>query len=272
MGPAPDPAPALALWQLSAPGLVAETPRACIWQVTRPDGQRAALKLLRPGETEEARGASYLAALDGQGAVRVLGRNGPAILMEWCDGPSLGDLVRAGQDIEATGHLCDTVQRLHAVPIDPAPLEALASRFAPLTRAAQTRDLAAAADLARALLSTAGRAIALHGDLHHDNILSSPRGWLAIDPKGVHGDPAYEPANAFRNPDGAGGLIFDPARIARLAEEFSARLGHPRDRLLGWAAAQCALSVVWSTEAGQDTGADLRLIPHLLRAASGARR
>ncbi|MFD1204307.1 aminoglycoside phosphotransferase family protein [Sporosarcina contaminans] len=33
----------------------------------------------------------------------------------------------------------------------------------------------------------------LHGDLHHENILySESRGWLAIDPKGVGGDPYFD--------------------------------------------------------------------------------
>ncbi|VDG89515.1 Aminoglycoside/hydroxyurea antibiotic resistance kinase [Lysinibacillus sphaericus] len=33
----------------------------------------------------------------------------------------------------------------------------------------------------------------LHGDLHHENILYSlERGWLAIDPKGVGGDPCFD--------------------------------------------------------------------------------
>lgn len=32
----------------------------------------------------------------------------------------------------------------------------------------------------------------LHGDLHEGNILHSARGWLAIDPKGIAGPPAYD--------------------------------------------------------------------------------
>ena len=40
----------------------------------------------------------------------------------------------------------------------------------------------------------------LHGDLHHENIMHGPRGWLAIDPKGVLGDPGFDAANMFYNP------------------------------------------------------------------------
>ncbi|MCU0905569.1 MAG: phosphotransferase [Tabrizicola sp.] len=260
----------LTRWRLVDPKPVADTATSTIWKVTQSDGRPVALKLLRPGEIEEARGADYMAALGGQGTVRVLARDGDAILMEWCDGPSLGDLVRDGQDARATEILCDTVQHLHAASVDPARLQSLAIRFAPLTAKPQTGDLATAADLARALLASTQRACALHGDLHHDNILQGARGWLAIDPKGVWGDPAYEPANAFRNPDGAGDLVFRPDRIAHLADRFAHHLHQPRARLLGWAAAHCALSTFWSREAGQDPAADHRLLPVLLSAAAAA--
>ncbi len=261
------PAALLALWQLTDPKRIADTPRATVWLVTRAKGQPAALKLLRPDQTEEDMGARYLAALDGQGAVRVLARQGDAILMEWCDGPSLGDLVRAGKDVKATDTLCDVIQTLHAVRPDHSTLEPLGLRFAPLTSASLDGDLAKAAQIARDLLAAPAPPVALHGDLHHDNILLGARGWLAIDPKGVAGDPAYETANAFRNPEGLGARLCDPVRIARLADQISRRLGYPADRLLGWAAAHCALSTRWSLNDGQSIAEDLRLLPLLLAAA-----
>jgi streptomycin 6-kinase len=43
------------------------------------------------------------------------------------------------------------------------------------------------------LQSPARPPLILHGDFHHENILySSKDGWVAIDPKGVCGDPGYE--------------------------------------------------------------------------------
>jgi hypothetical protein len=50
------------------------------------------------------------------------------------------------------------------------------------------------------LLETTTEYVALHGDLHHENILLSHRGWLLIDPKGLVGDPAFEAAAFIRNP------------------------------------------------------------------------
>lgn len=42
------------------------------------------------------------------------------------------------------------------------------------------------------LLSSMTNEIFLHGDLHHDNILKNDDQWLAIDPKGVIGEPEFE--------------------------------------------------------------------------------
>jgi streptomycin 6-kinase len=253
-------------WSLTNPRLLAKTATSHVWQVTQANGTEAALKLLHDGEIEELAGFDLLQSWAGQGAVQVYAREGRAILMEMCFGPSLGDMVRSGHDALAMEDLCDVIQTLQA-PWLPT-LHPLANRMSPLIRAASSGPIGAAAQLAEQLLQTTTMESALHGDLHHDNILEGDRGWLVIDPKGVWGDPAYEPANAFRNPDGAGDLVFQPARIATMAACFATRLGHDRRRILGWAAAHSALSIIWSRDAGKDPTDDLRLLPILLKAAS----
>jgi streptomycin 6-kinase len=49
-----------------------------------------------------------------------------------------------------------------------------------------------AINLRDALLSSMGPPVFLHGDLHHDNILKHNDSWLAIDPKGIIGEPEFE--------------------------------------------------------------------------------
>ncbi len=257
---------ALARFDLLRPAPLARTATGTVWTVRESGGGLAILKLIHPEETEELRGASYLQSLDGQGAVRVLQRHGTAILMEHCPGPSSGDLARSGHDDAATGILCDVIRTLLAARPDPTALDPLLARFAPLTDPALEGDVARAAAIARRLLADTVEVAALHGDLHHDNVLHSAPGWLAIDPKGVGGDPAYEPANAFRNPAGLGEHLFDPDRTQTMAARFSHSLGQSPKHLLGWAAAHCALSTRWSLQAGQDIGQDLRLLPILLAA------
>jgi len=92
--------------------------------------------------------------------------------------------------------------------------------------------------------------VLLHGDLHQDNILSAEReAWLAVDPKGVIGEPAYETGSLLRNfwPDIL--AVPDPKRLmARRIDQFSAELGFERERIYNWAFSQAVLSVVWNVE------------------------
>ena len=100
------------------------------------------------------------------------------------------------------------------------------------------------------LLATSAEPVVLHGDLHHFNILSAEREpWLAIDPKGVVGEPAYEVGAFMRNPWPQ--LLSQPdVRIimSRRLDAFSGELGIDRQRLRGWAFAQAVLSAWWSYE------------------------
>ncbi|GCE22309.1 aminoglycoside phosphotransferase family protein [Dictyobacter kobayashii] len=95
--------------------------------------------------------------------------------------------------------------------------------------------------------------VLLHGDLHQDNILSSERDtWLAVDPKGVIGEPAFETGAILRNfwPDILS--ISDPrALTVRRIDQLAAELGFDKERIHSWALAQAVLSVIWSVE---DTG------------------
>lgn len=95
--------------------------------------------------------------------------------------------------------------------------------------------------------------VLLHGDLHQDNILSAEREpWLAVDPKGVIGEPVFETGALLRNfwPDILS--VLDPkALMARRIDQLSTELGFDRARIYNWGFSQAVLSVLWSVE---DTG------------------
>lgn len=100
------------------------------------------------------------------------------------------------------------------------------------------------------LLSSAAEPVLLHGDLHHWNILSAQRQpWLAIDPKGIVGEPCYEVGAWLRNPLPG---LFDwpdlPRVFARRVEILVSELGFDRERVVGWGLAQAVLSAWWSIE------------------------
>lgn len=102
----------------------------------------------------------------------------------------------------------------------------------------------------RDLLAANEPALLLHGDLHHYNILRGQRQpWLAIDPKGLVGDPAYEVGAFLYNPVTTLGAQPNldqilRRRVALLAEH----LGFDRARICGWGVAQAVLSACWSIE------------------------
>ncbi len=100
------------------------------------------------------------------------------------------------------------------------------------------------------LLPTQAAPVLLHGDLHHWNILSAARQpWLALDPKGVIGEPAYEVGAWLRNPIDRIVYWPDLARIqARRIDQFAEILGLDHQRLIGWGIAQAVLSAWWSFE------------------------
>ncbi|WP_197410844.1 aminoglycoside phosphotransferase family protein [Devosia epidermidihirudinis] len=267
---------ALIRWSLTKSTPVAETATSWIFRVEQNGRNFAALKILKsgPAAAEERRGAQLMNWYGGEGAATVFDMHGDTIFMEWLDGGTLGEPVRAGHDDQGTIAVCTVVASLHKPRGDiPNGLMPLRERFDALFATDvrmwphTARDLyARSAGIALKLFDKPAPTIPLHGDLHHDNILSSDRGWLAIDPKGLLGDPAYEVANVFRNPVGATKLAADPRRIAALADAFANRLGLNRKRVLGYAAAHSALAACWELAEGTPIATDLAVLPHLLSA------
>jgi streptomycin 6-kinase len=90
----------------------------------------------------------------------------------------------------------------------------------------------------------------LHGDLHHGNILSGGEGrWVAIDPKGVIGDPAYEAARLQHNPIPRFLSMDRPRRVAqRRVEILASILREDCSRLLARAFFDAVLAACWSIE------------------------
>ncbi|HVE52230.1 MAG TPA: aminoglycoside phosphotransferase family protein [Ramlibacter sp.] len=248
-------------WNVSAPELVASTFSSFIWKVRLADGGPAIVKALKPIEdiADGLRGADYLAWRRGRSAVRLLGRDGNQLLLEYAGERTLADVVADRGDGEATRVAAELAVELHATWGEPVPsfLLPLRARFAGLfERAGKDREAGVptpyveAAGLVDELLRDAGEACGLHGDLHHGNIMLSDRGWLVIDPVGVAGEAGFGVANMFYDPAGREDLCRDPARIASMADAFSRALHLDPRRLLDQACAYGALSAAWDASAG----------------------
>lgn len=93
------------------------------------------------------------------------------------------------------------------------------------------------------------RPVLLHGDFHHFNILSSERGWLVIDPKGVIGPAGYEVGPFLINPWGELINGIDQRRMTeRRIDILHERLGFERERIHQWGLAHAVLSTWWGIE------------------------
>nr|WP_208863824.1 aminoglycoside phosphotransferase family protein [Mesorhizobium loti] len=248
-----------ARWKVSAPELIAETFSSRIWKVVRGDGSPAVVKALKPFDdvADELRGEYFLAWRRGEGAVRLLGRDGHSMLLEYGGDTLLTQVLDEQGDNAATAIAAEVMAKLFSPSHHPFPpeLQPLRERYASLFRKAATDRDAGHASIYVEAASIAGRLLdnphdirPLHGDLHHDNILHGPRGWLVIDPKGVLGDPGFDAANMFYNPLDRDALCLDPQRIAHMAEVFAKTLGQSPPAILDHAIAYGCLSAAWHHE------------------------
>lgn len=246
-------------WSISSAFLVADTHSSLIHRVMRRDGSTAIVKSLKPRGMGELPGMAFLAWRNGQGAVRLLDQVQNVCLLEDAGQMNLRDHRLIHGEAASNAIIVKTIAELHAAsPIEPSGLIPLREHFGALFKRAGSSGndslldvLRRAADLAEALLSNQRDVRPLHGDLHHDNIIAgSARGWLAIDPQGLIGDPAYDVANVFGNPLGAFDDIIRPDRILALASLFADATGCSEDKILRYALAHAGLSICWSLEDG----------------------
>ncbi|WP_112775909.1 aminoglycoside phosphotransferase family protein [Cupriavidus alkaliphilus] len=235
------------------------TPTSCVQPVSY-RGQPAILKLAMCDE--ERRGNAVMAWWNGSGAAaRILAQYDDAVVMERAQSAgSLADLSRTGRDDDAMRIACAVLGRLHAhTAPDPPPVVSLGDWFAPLTNPSWPHGniLRLSALVAKDLLSAGAIApVVLHGDMHHGNILHfGAQGWLAIDPKGIVGERAFDYANLLCNPSRRIAVGRFHQRVAILVEAA----GLDRHRLLQWTLAWSCLSALWMMEDGLSPDTRLRI-------------
>lgn len=191
-------------------------------RLLRADPERGALLLerLRPGHTLATRADDDEAARIAAGVMRAL----------WHPPP-------AGHSFPTTQGWMQGLERLRAL---------YAGGAGPFPPALLDR----AERLSVELHASAAPPVVLHGDLHHYNILRAEREpWLAIDPQGVVGEPAYEVGALLRNPLPQVYTWPDfEARTARRVAILAECLDLDRQRIAGWGVAQAVLSVWWTLE------------------------
>lgn len=217
----------------------------CAWLgvVRRHDGTDAILKISVP-HAEARHEGDALRAWTGDGAVRLLAASddGFALLLERAvPGDTLWNLpVDAGNAVA-----CAVARRLW-LPVEAgAPyvrLDDLVARWRgqiPSDAPAQgysRRMIDTVLGLAAELVADAPAPVLLHGDLHPGNVLAADREpWLAIDPKPVLGDPAFDWAQLLANRCEAALALADPAaELVRQVHQLAALCELDPRRIAAW--------------------------------------
>jgi len=241
-------------WSLAPDGAPRYGYVATVWPVRRDDGTPAVLKVTWPGPDQAPEGA-VLRAWAGDGAVRLL-EHAPD---EW------GLLLERAHDVNLTGEplaaavttIGRLLARLHTAPV-PAELPRLATTAARWTEELPTgwsrlgwerRLLDQALDTCHALSGDVPDQV-LHVDLHFENVLAADREpWLAIDPKGLAGDPAFEsPAVLWNRVEEYAG----PADVRRRLQLWCDAAGVDRERARRWAVVRTLEDAVDQAVEGSD--------------------
>lgn len=246
-----------------------------------PGGARLVLKLGVPTRETLAE-MEALQAFAGRGAARLVDSDAAlgALLLERLEpGTRLAALCEA-DDAAATSAAAAVMRKLHrATPHRPRFLPTVADWGRGFGRCRALfggghgpfpRKLFEEAEsLYAELLSTSAAPVLLHGDLHHGNILAAARAaWLAIDPKGLVGEPAYEVGALLRNPVPRLLRWPNPSRVTeRRIAQLSEELGLERARVRGWGLAQAVLSCWWTVEDGGELGESDFAVAEILAAA-----
>jgi streptomycin 6-kinase len=217
------------------------------------DQQPIVLKVTKRSGEEWFSG-QVLNAFGGQSVVRALDKTDGAVLLErLVPGKSLAEMNM--HDEEATAIIADVVRRMSPTspPIGTLTIEAWGKSFEQYRAAPNAGMPIPLVEQAHrtytTLCASQSSVRLLHGDLHHHNvILDSRRGWVAIDPKGVVGELAYEAGAALRNPCEQPALFSTPETIQRRVNCFARVLKLDSGRILAWAFAQAVLAAIWEWE------------------------
>ncbi|TXS39833.1 aminoglycoside phosphotransferase family protein [Streptomyces sp. OR43] len=245
-------------WECVPDGYVMHGGVGVVVPVRRHGAADAVLKVSfpHPGNVHEP---DAFAAWGGRGAVHLYARDDArfAMLLERVGAPDLGE----DEDEDEVVRVAGLISRRLAVPAPPG-LPLLRDR-AGAWEGALRRDAEELAhplsrhviDAAVATVRELGAAqpdLLIHGDLHARNILRADREpWLAVDPKGYVGDPAYDGGNLLKTRApallGSGDLR---RAVDRTLDVFTEAAELDRERTRRWAQLHAVQAAFWGRRHG----------------------
>jgi streptomycin 6-kinase len=245
-------------WECAPDGAVLHGGVGIIVPVRRRDGRSAVLKVSfpHPGNVHEP---DAFAAWGGRGAVLLLERDDArfAMLLERAHTSTPAELA----DEDEVASVAGRISRRLAVPAPPglprlrdraeAWEEQLREDAAELDHTMPGRVLDAAVATIRELGRDQPDTL-LHGDLHAGNILRAEREpWLAVDPKGYVGDPAYDAGTLLKSRAMALLAADDvPKAVQRCLDVFADAGELDRERTVRWAQLHAVQAAFWGRRHG----------------------
>ncbi|MGI5278492.1 aminoglycoside phosphotransferase family protein [Streptomyces rochei] len=254
-------------WGLRLDGSAMHGWAALVLPVVAGDGTPAALKLqILDAETEGEPVALRL--WDGDGAVRLLDHD-PAtgtMLLERLD--PTRTLAHVADSREAALVVARLLAHLTATPAPPGlrhlgdiargMLERTPRALERVPDPADRRLIADCAAAVREVVDEPGDRL-LHWDLHYENVLGSERAaWLAIDPKPLAGDPAFDLMPALDN-------RYEPGETRWRFDAMTDVLGLDRERARAWTLGRVLQNCLWNVEDGDPLEREQLEIGRLLR-------
>lgn len=114
------------------------------------------------------------------------------------------------------------------------------------------------------LLNSAIDEYLCHGDLHLDNIIQHSSSWLAIDPKGIVAEKAFEVAafDLLSSEELAGNVNLSKRIVAR-NHSLAAAFNIAPQRLLSWFFLRLILSALWFIEDNEDPNKVLEIVKYI---------
>jgi streptomycin 6-kinase len=255
-------------WDLRLDGAAMHGVTALVLPVVRDDGTLAVLKL-QLLDVESAGEPLALRLWNGDGAVRLLAHDEPTgtMLLERLNSTRmLSHVPDVHEAVLVIAHLLKHLTCLAAPPgmrrlgdIAAAMLDLTPWALARIPDASDRRLIADCAAAVREVVDLPGDRL-LHWDLHYENVLASERApWLAIDPKPLAGDPAFDLLPALDN-------RYDPGDLHWRFDAMTDVLDLDRERARAWTLGRVLQNCLWEIEDGEPLEAVQLDIGRALRA------
>ncbi len=248
-------------WGLKSKGAFPELTLNYVEKVKTNNGEYLVLKIGFPQDLDFARQAKTLKLYSGNGAAKVINEDieNSVLLLEGCiPGKSLHTLKDETKEVLIFTNIAKRLWR--RAPEDPSfeniskameDFEWYLDNIIKVEKSLPKDLVVKARDLYKKLIATQKDTFLLHGDLHHDNIISSARGWLAIDPKGVIGEREFESASFIYNPYkqfSENQELITEKFFSHRIELIAAALRFDKHRITHWAFVKSVSSQIWSIQ------------------------